>query len=320
MASVIGPHANTPPTLSGNAGVIVMLHAPSAEVNSSGPSGPGSVNDRTCASLVSARLTNEVPESRSSRPPPVHAMSIGAGGGAHTAGVTRFVSVAVCVRSPDRMSVAAPDDSGLAGPGDPVASGVGLAEGDPAPPGAGGEMLGSTSPVTVHAVAIAAATATHALRIAPSLPGPWCVGRTIRPMDRQAWARPHGSVPALLSAGIAFATAGVYVVAIVSQGDVDVPQTVLVTAWIVGLGSCSLIGGLRRAPDRVIALGAATGGLFGAAIISLFSIGALLLVAGVCALIAWMRAGVDASTRQQQLGALAGIGAALGFLAIVFVL
>jgi hypothetical protein len=99
-------------------------------------------------------------------------MSIGAGGGAHTAGTSRFVSVTVCVKSPDRMSVAAPDDSELAGPGDPVASGVGLAVGVPTAPGAGGEMLGSISPVTVHAVAIAAnvATATHALRIAPSLP------------------------------------------------------------------------------------------------------------------------------------------------------
>jgi hypothetical protein len=31
--------------LSGNAGVIVTLHSPAAEVNTAGPSGPGTVND-----------------------------------------------------------------------------------------------------------------------------------------------------------------------------------------------------------------------------------------------------------------------------------
>jgi hypothetical protein len=138
-------------------------------------------------------------------------------------------------------------------------------------------------------------------------------------MDDPARARPLGSVPALLSACIAFVTAVVYVLVIVAQGDADVLAAALVTAWIVGLGSCALIGGLRTAPDRVIALGAATGGMFGAAVLSLSSIGALLLIAGVCALLAWMRACAEASARQNQLGALAGIGAALGFLAVVFV-
>jgi hypothetical protein len=138
-------------------------------------------------------------------------------------------------------------------------------------------------------------------------------------MGDPARARPVGSLPALLSACIAFVTAVVYVAVIVSQGDVDVLATALVAVWIVGLGSCALIGSLRTAPDRVIPLGAATGGLFGAAVLSLFSIGALLLLAGVFALLAWMRAGVEAAASQNQLGALAGVGAALGFLAVVFV-
>ena len=104
-----------------------------------------------------------------------------------------------------------------------------------------------------------------------------------------------------------------------SQEEGDVLATALVTVWIVGLGWCALVGGLRTTPDRVIPLGAAVGGLFGAAVLSLLSIGTLLLIAGICALIAWIRAGVEASASQNQLGALAGIGAALGFLAIVFV-
>jgi hypothetical protein len=142
----------------------------------------------------------------------------------------------------------------------------------------------------------------------------------MRPMARPARARPPGSLPALVSACVAFLTAIVYVVVIVSQGDVDVPAAALVACWIVGLGVCALLGGLRAGPERVIALGAATGGLFGAAVLALFSIGALLLVAAIFALVAWMRAGVEVPTRQNQLGALAGIGAALGFLAVVFLI
>ena len=300
--------------------MIVMLQPPSAEEKSRSPSGPWTENDRTWSALVRARLTNDAPDSRSSRPPLAHARSIDAGGGAHTA-LSRVESVTVCATSPDRANVAAPAESGLSGAGDSLALGDDVAVVLPSTTeGVGGEIDGSTSPVTVHAVANAAIAATSiALRIAPSLPRPWSVGRTIRTVAHPARARPSGSVPALLAAWIAFVTAIVYVVLIVLQEEGDVLATALVTAWIVGLGSCALVGGLRTTPDRVIPLGAAVGGLFGAAVLSLFSIGALLLIAGFCALIAWIRAGVEASASQNQLGALAGIGAALGFLAIVFV-
>jgi hypothetical protein len=63
----------------------------------------------------------------------------------------------------------------------------------------------------------------------------------------------------------------------------------------------------------------ASGGLFGAAIISLFSIGLLLLVAGVFALVAWTRAGVGASARDRLLGGIGGVAAAFGFLVLVVV-
>jgi len=63
----------------------------------------------------------------------------------------------------------------------------------------------------------------------------------------------------------------------------------------------------------VILLGVATGGLIGLAIVSLFSIGLLLLVAGVFALVAWMRAGVGASARDQLLAGIGAAVAAVGF-------
>ena len=66
----------------------------------------------------------------------------------------------------------------------------------------------------------------------------------------------------------------------------------------------------------VIPLGIASGGLVGAAIVSLFSIGLLLLVAGVFALVAWARAGVGASRRDQLLGGIGGVVAAFAFLAV----
>ena len=130
-------------------------------------------------------------------------------------------------------------------------------------------------------------------------------------------ARPTGSLPAMISAGITFATAGVYVGLIVAQGSADVAATAVIAAWIFALGACALVGGLRTTPDRVILIGAATGGLIGAAVLSLFSIGALLLVAGVLALIAWIRAGVEASPRQQVLGGVAAVAAAIGFFGLV---
>lgn len=139
-------------------------------------------------------------------------------------------------------------------------------------------------------------------------------------MGHAARARLPGSVPALCSASVAFVTAIVYVLLIASEGSADVPATILVTGWIIGLGVCALVGGLRASSDRVIALGAATGGLFGAAVLSLLSIGVLFLIAAILALLAWIRAGAEASRSQQLLGAFAGLGAALGFLAVVVVI
>ena len=126
-----------------------------------------------------------------------------------------------------------------------------------------------------------------------------------------------GFVPATIAAGVAFATAAVYITVIVSQEENDIFGAVVIAAWIVGLGAAALVGASRARPDRVIPLGVATGGLWGAAIVSLFSIGILLLLAGVFALVAWMRAGVGASSRDLLFAGIGGVFAALMFLLLV---
>jgi hypothetical protein len=132
-------------------------------------------------------------------------------------------------------------------------------------------------------------------------------------------SRLPGSPAAVIAAALTFATTALYVVVIVSQGEVEVVPATVVATYLAGLGVCVLTGAVRTRPDRVIPLGIASGGLIGAAIVSLFSIGLLLLVAGVFALVAWMRAGVGASPRDQLLGGIGGAAAALGFLVLVLV-
>jgi hypothetical protein len=140
-ASVSRLHVKTPPMLSGNAGVIVTLHSPAVDVKTAGSSGPGTVNDNVWSGLVSARLTNEVPERRSTCVlGPCQLMSIGAGGGAHTAGVAIDANGTLIVRSPDTDRVAVPAFNALAGPGDPVGLGGTVGDGDSFV--GGGEMLG----------------------------------------------------------------------------------------------------------------------------------------------------------------------------------
>ena len=110
-----------------------------------------------------------------------------------------------------------------------------------------------------------------------------------------------------------------YVAIIVTQEENEIGRVIVVTALIAGLGVAALVGATRAGPDRVIPLGIASGGLVGAAVVSLFSIGLLLLVAGIFALVAWTRAGVGASSRDQLLGGIGGAIAAFAFLLLVIV-
>jgi hypothetical protein len=68
-------------------------------------------------------------------------MSIGAGGGAQTAGLWIAVSVTLVARSPVSVTLAPPTVSGLSGPGEPegLAEGVALTEPSPVD---GGEIDG----------------------------------------------------------------------------------------------------------------------------------------------------------------------------------
>lgn len=138
-------------------------------------------------------------------------------------------------------------------------------------------------------------------------------------MSVSADARARGVVPASIAAGIAFATTIAYLILIVSQGDNDVLPVLGFAAYFAGLGVCALLGAIRGGTDRVVWLGAATGGMIGAGVIAIFSIGLLFLVAGFCAMAAWMRASVGAPSRQQLLAGIAAVSLPIGlFLLVVF--
>ena len=314
---------NTPPMLLGRAGVIVTAHSPAIEENSTGPSGPVTVNESARSGLVVARLTNETPERRSCcADGPFHVMSMGAGGGAHTAGVAIDANDTFIVRSPESVSVATPVSSGLSGPGDPVGVGEGVGEGDDSSGGGGETLIPWPTPLVLHAaMSTTRRTPSSGVRrvvtIPRSVPHALRSARTYdRGMSTSAGARSPGVVPASIAAGITFVTVGFYIALIVSQGEAELAGVVVIAIYLAGLGACALVGAVRRGPDRVIPLGIASGGLVGAAIVSLFSIGLLLLVAGVFALVAWARAGVGASRRDQLLGGIGGVVAAFAFLAV----
>jgi len=314
----------------------VTRHSPADDENSTGASAPGTVNESTVLTLVSMRLTNDVPERWSSLWPLVQVMSIGAGGGAQTAGVWIEGKVRLTARSPESVRLATPTWSGLSGPGETDELGDTVSLGEPSPDD-GGEIDGEGPcpiPVALQAIETQPTRRPERTRWRPPSPRvrscvpriPASLPHASRPTRTYAAlvaasARTHlpGFIPATIAAGVAFATAAVYIAIIVSEGGDDIVGAIVIAAWIVGLGVAALRGASREHSDRVIPLGIATGGLVGAAIVSLFSIGLLLLVAGVFALVAWMRAGVGASSRDQLR---AGIGAALAavmFLLIVIV-
>ena len=136
--SVRSVQLNTPPMLSASAGVMVTLHSPAVDENSIGPSGPWTVIESALSGLVGARLTNDVPKRCNCwTAPPLQMMSIGAGGGAQTAGVSIEDRPMVIATSPDRVTLAAPATSGLSGPGEPDGVGETVDVGDAPSAGVG---------------------------------------------------------------------------------------------------------------------------------------------------------------------------------------
>jgi hypothetical protein len=102
-----------------------------------------------------------------------------------------------------------------------------------------------------------------------------------------------------------------------AQGDLEPVPVLSFAAYFFGLGVCAFLGAIRGGPGRVVWLGAATGGLIGAGIIAIFSIGLLFLVAGCCAMAAWMRASVGVPRRQHLLAAVAAVGVPIGLFLII---
>lgn len=92
----------------------------------------------------------------------------------------------------------------------------------------------------------------------------------------------------LASALLAGSITVLYLVIIVSQGDADVVSVAVVATSFAALAAAAAIGSTRpSAAERLPWLGASTGGLIGLGVISLITIGLLLLVAGALSAMAW---------------------------------
>lgn len=94
----------------------------------------------------------------------------------------------------------------------------------------------------------------------------------------------------LAAAAIAGATSIAYVIIIVAQGEADVGAVILVVAMMSGAAIAAAVG--ASTPEitrRRMSLGAASGLLLSLGALAIFSIGLLLLVAGLAATVAWVR-------------------------------
>lgn len=94
-----------------------------------------------------------------------------------------------------------------------------------------------------------------------------------------------------IAALIAGATAIVYVVLIVGQGEAEVARVILVLAMILTAAVAAAVGASAEDPSvESLLLGGASGLLLSLGYLGLFSIGLLLLIAGIVSTIAWVRA------------------------------
>jgi hypothetical protein len=117
----------------------------------------------------------------------------------------------------------------------------------------------------------------------------------------------------LAAAAIAGATSIAYVIIIVAQGEPDADRVILVLAMILGAAIAAAVGGsTANVSMKNVLLGGASGGLLSLGYLALFSLGLLLLVAGVVSTIGWTRAlrGAGAEPRLWSMLAFLG-GAAL---------
>lgn len=116
----------------------------------------------------------------------------------------------------------------------------------------------------------------------------------------------------LAASAIAGATSIVYVVAIVSQGEVEVGVVSLVVAMILGAAAAAWLGASTTdLTRRRMSFAAASGLLLSLGALAIFSIGLLLLVAGLAVTVAWVRSMAG--------GGPGALGAAVAFLVGVVV-
>jgi hypothetical protein len=117
----------------------------------------------------------------------------------------------------------------------------------------------------------------------------------------------------LIASAIAGATSIVYIIIILAQGEADVGRVMLVLAMILGAATAAAVGGATaNVTMKNVLLGGASGGLLSLGYLALFSLGLLLLAAGVVSTIGWTRAmgGVGRQARLWSVLAFLG-GAAL---------
>jgi transcriptional regulator GlxA family with amidase domain len=129
----------------------------------------------------------------------------------------------------------------------------------------------------------------------------------------QRTARASGASFAIAAAIIAVVVDGLYVAIILSQDPIEWARTIVVAAFILACALCALGGAFGPASSRPVLAAAASGGLVTLGVLGLFSIGLPLLVAGVLAILAWVRVAHGTGARVGFLcaGAFVVAGAAL---------
>ena len=124
-------------------------------------------------------------------------------------------------------------------------------------------------------------------------------------VDTHATARSTPiSVPGIIAAIIAFGTDCLYIAIIREQGNfaVNERRVGFIAANMATAGTAALAGALTRSvPLRLVLFGFATGALVGLGTVGFFSLGLLLLIAGIVAWFGWARSARSVGRRSRLL-------------------
>jgi hypothetical protein len=121
----------------------------------------------------------------------------------------------------------------------------------------------------------------------------------VAPTPRTAPDTARGVAPARAAAIAVFGILVLYLVIIAGQGWSNAGRVAIVSVFLGGCGTMAWLGtvGSIAPPRRTLSLIAASAGLWSAAVISLFSIGIVILVAAILATVATVRATGDPGAR-----------------------